>query len=128
MGNRFLIILGVLFLSLPVFSDQNLKSMKGWDLYSWKDKTSKIHYALLPGTNAQKITQQILNADVGGITELKTKLSTLASDEQISWNNSITIDWFQGGKPLKLSLPSKVERKNLATFCKKNHLTLSLSD
>jgi hypothetical protein len=65
-----------------------LKSMKGWELYSWQ-KPEGWYYALVVGTNRIKTFEEISANDVTvlGLEVLKAKLSQLVAGEEIYWSN-----------------------------------------
>lgn len=88
---NLLVLLALSFQSPPV------KSMKGWELYSWFDMScsAKPHlhsapnrdsvcFALLPGTNRLKTTDEIRRAAIP-LAELEKKIATLAKGDEVFW-------------------------------------------
>jgi hypothetical protein len=64
--------------------------MKGASLYSWKDDSGYHWYALMPGTNRTKTTQELLQNKVPeGF--LKMHLPNLPAGTEISWNNLVNL-------------------------------------
>lgn len=120
------ILLGLVLSANPAFSSEKLKSMKGWDLFSWKDQNSQMHYTLVRGTNYQKSAREILSAEGGDLSALKVKLGKLAPREEILWNHFSGIDWMRGGDVLKMALPPTQTTKSLIAFCKKNGLKIQI--
>lgn len=83
-----------------VISKEHL--MKGADLYSWKDYQGYYWYALLPGTNAQKDTKQLIeNKLTEG--ELKQTLGTLPAETDVFWNS---LSALKDKNSLEFSYPS----------------------
>lgn len=73
------------------------RSMKGWELYSWFDRTcsarpslgsapntDSVCFALLPGTNREKTSEEIQKARVG-IAGLEQRIAGLAAGEEVFW-------------------------------------------
>jgi hypothetical protein len=61
---------------------------KGVELYSWVDPdTRNWRFALLPGTNRDKTSSEILTAPdrAQSVGELRTRISSYAQGEQIFW-------------------------------------------
>ncbi len=65
--------------------------MKGADLYSWRDHSGYLWYALLPGTNRTKSTKELIESKVSP-GYLKQELKTLPSKTEIAWNNLVSVD------------------------------------
>jgi hypothetical protein len=120
----FALFVGFIVLSSSTFAAENLKSMKGWDLYSWRVGKA-VHYALLEGTNRLKTADEILKADLGNVEAVKAKLSELAAGEQIVWNNQVGIENASGGPSIKLSLPAHKIKKDLFDLCREHQLKLT---
>src|SRR3954467_4692446 len=63
---------------------------KGVELYSWLEPmTNTWRYALLSGTNRQKLPAQITASEkaVNGVALLKVQLAQLAIGENVIWSN-----------------------------------------
>lgn len=80
--------------------------MKGADLYSWID-LGQTWYALLPGTNRLKHSDELLKAKVTS-AELMKKLDRVPKETYVTWNNSVGLE---NAASLKLALPPKQELK-----------------
>ena len=65
--------------------------MKGADLYSWRDHSGYVWYALLPGTNRNKSAKEITESKVSP-GYLKQELKNLPSKTQIAWNNLVAVE------------------------------------
>ncbi|WP_413290686.1 hypothetical protein [Bdellovibrio sp. HCB337] len=86
--------------------------MKGAELYSWKDHSGYYWYALLPGTNANKETKQLLENKLSE-GNLKMHLANLPADTYVSWNSVMNI---KDKEKLEFSYPSaKVSEEIKAT-------------
>ena len=77
---------GVNALPDPAPPQNDLHSMKGWELYSWKSRNSWV-FRLTVGTNRMKSEAEIFNPkeppdDIAG---LKKKLSALKKGEEVFW-------------------------------------------
>jgi hypothetical protein len=95
-------------ISFMVFTTVHASTwMKGADLYSWKESTGQVWYALLPGTNRTKHSEELLNAKITS-SELISKLKQMPKNTDVSWNNSVGFD---NTASLKLTLPSKSESR-----------------
>lgn len=64
-------------------------SMKGWELYSWSDKTcsDKVCFALVVGTNRIKSEAEIKRTPLS-LHLLEAKLAKLGKGEEVFWNAS----------------------------------------
>lgn len=72
------------------------QSMKGWELYSWRQDETWA-FALLPGTNRLKTQDEVKAASVVGAEALSLKVSSLANGEEIFW--------VQKGDPRAVAVP-----------------------
>ena len=73
--------------AIESIADASLTSMKGWELYSWRDANGW-YFALVEGTNRLKTFEEISAPGVAvlGWTALERKLSRLATGEEILWS------------------------------------------
>lgn len=101
----FLVTLTLIFTILTTAQASNW--MKGADLYSWKESTGQVWYALLPGTNRLKNSDELLKAKVTS-TQLLGQLKQVPTKTDIFWNNSVGLE---NTAALKLSLPKKTESR-----------------
>ncbi|HKQ99344.1 MAG TPA: hypothetical protein VJT09_01650 [Pyrinomonadaceae bacterium] len=62
------------------------RSMKGYELYSWKVR-GEWYFSLLVGTNRLKTYKEVTSPKVRlkGVTALKSKLAQLSEGEEVSW-------------------------------------------
>jgi hypothetical protein len=103
--------------------DANLY-MKGADLYSWKDQSGFQWYTLLPGTNRQKTTKELIENKMSfGL--LKESLSRLSAHTEIAWNNLAQVD---DKKNLEFSLPAKVDLSEIQAKSNQAKLKLNISE
>jgi hypothetical protein len=77
-------------------------SMKGWELYSWKDE-GNWNFALLPGTNRMKIDAEVRAARKAGWNEIEKSLEALPKGSEVSWNQ-LKVDG------LKLEQPKRKDK------------------
>lgn len=75
--------------------------MKGADLYSWRDHSGYVWYALLPGTNRTKSIKELTKSKASP-GYLKQEFKNLPSNTQITWNNIVTVE---DKSKLEFSLP-----------------------
>ena len=70
------------------------ESMKGYELYSWKDG-SQWRFSILVGTNREKTLDEIKSADVAisGVDELKSTLEQIPSGQYITWSTRETLSF-----------------------------------
>jgi hypothetical protein len=97
--------------------------MKGMELYSWRDSTTKEwRFSLLPGTNAKKANAHIIDAEtaIKTVAELKARLAALAIGEYLAWNFD--------ADPKVFVLPPKDVVQQITAFCKAKEIKLSLKD
>lgn len=80
----------LIFITLFSFQAFARSSMKGFDLYSWKDSKGIIHYALLDGTNMQKSAVSLKQNKLT-LVQLEKELKALEKDSHVWWNNKITV-------------------------------------
>ena len=96
--------------------DEDLKSMKGWELYSW-EKPDGWCYSLVMGTNRVKTFEEISTPamTLTDLAMLKNKLNQLAEKEQVVWTTS----FIPGTKYPPDLIVTEVE-----TYCKACNLDL----
>ena len=93
MKNIFMIFVLLFFTTILTGCGQNTTipleadSMKGYELYSWKNG-DEWNFSLLIGTNREKTIEEIQNAEttLKNISELNTTLEPLAPGQYISWS------------------------------------------
>jgi hypothetical protein len=103
-------------------------SLKGWELYSWNPHKNIWKYALMPGTNRIKTSNEILAADYGvlGREQLKLLLKRLPRGQEITWFDSTYAADFISDDRYKL--PSLLEQYDISEFCENNGLRLYFYD
>jgi hypothetical protein len=91
------------------------RSMKGWDLYSWKDDHGACAFALLSGTNGVKDAKQVRDAACD-LAHIKRSLAQLPRGEQVFW---VTPEWTKQCNPAVdfLFLPSQETIADIAAIC-----------
>ncbi len=96
-------------------SSQSLKSMKGWELYSWQ-QADNWDFSLVPGTNRIKTYEEITSEKSKiGLETLKHELGQLAKDEEIFWLiNQVS----------NMSLPPNEIVDKVKTYCTEYNLKL----
>lgn len=83
--------------------------LKGADIYSWRDHSGYLWYALLPGTNRTKSTKELTESRVSpGF--LKQELKNLPSKTQLAWNNLVGVE---DKSNLEFSLPDDKTLKDI---------------
>jgi hypothetical protein len=88
------------------------RSMKGWELYSWRDGHD-LRFALVVGTNRNKTADEIkraMNAD------LDKQLATLAKGEEVFWS-----------APAGFDLPDQATRQHVVELARRLGLTLTIA-
>ena len=86
-------------------------SMKGWELYSWRDG-SQLRYALVVGTNRNKTAVEIKQAVV---VDIDKQLATLAKGEEVFWS-----------APAGFELPDQATRQHVVDLAAKLQLKLTI--
>ena len=79
---------GLLAENATNLADVDQKSFKGWELYSWKNRTSSTwNFSLLRGTNRLKTETEIKSPEVTkDINSIKAQLQNLTPHEHVSWS------------------------------------------
>jgi hypothetical protein len=93
-------------------------SMKGWDLYTWRDE-GQWNFALLPGTNRLKFAAEVRAARTTEWNKLEKALLTLPKGSEIGWNQ-------QSVDGLRLEQPEIKNKttKQITSLTRKRGLTL----
>jgi hypothetical protein len=108
---------------------QDLSSMKGYELYSWRVK-GRWHYSVIPGTNRSKDYGEITGpqSERIGIAALKAALKKLPKGETVFWMSAAHpgIE-----KPIHknapiLELPSRQRIERIKDYCAKLGIKLTL--
>lgn len=73
--------------SATVLQSTEPLAFKGYELYSWKSE-GKLYFALLLGTNRNKVSSELIKDKIENLSDLKNKLATLSKGEQIFWTSS----------------------------------------
>ena len=87
-------------------------SMKGWELYSWRDGR-ELRFALVVGTNRIKTATEIKRSMV---VDLDKQLAALANGEQVFWS-----------APAGFELPDATTRQHVVELARQLHLTLTIA-
>lgn len=96
-------------------------SMKGYELYSWRDKRSgEWYFALLPGTNRLKTYDEITapQTQMKTVDRLQQELTKLPGGEHIEW-----ITWTDN----KLGMPPNEIVNQIQAMSRELGLDLSIS-
>lgn len=96
--------------------------MKGGDLYSWRDASGYVWYALLPGTNRNKTTKELTESKVSP-GYLKQELKNLPAETQLAWNN---LDRLEDKTNLEFSLPDDKTLKDILKSAKTANLQITV--
>jgi len=93
------------------------ESMKGYELYSWRDG-NQWKFSILVGTNREKSIEEIKSAEVvlSGVDALQSKLEEIPAGQYITWSSKET-----------LSLPSEDIIKQIEQTCNDQGLILSIA-
>ena len=97
--------------------------MKGWELYTWQEKPRGTHrggwrYALLAGTNREKVEAELKAASLQELSVLQDQLRELPSEAEVFWNPHAP----QGS--LKFDLPPVSEARKIRALCAQLKLRL----
>jgi hypothetical protein len=119
-----------LLVTITAQAQSSQKSMKGYELYSWKVK-SHWYYSLLQGTNRSKSYEEItapesVKRDTVG---LKSELQKLPKGEEVFWKSDAPSSARKSatGVTLNVKHPSRQRIKQIRTFCDKLGIKLRLS-
>lgn len=88
----------------PTPTRSTQKAGKGIELYSWKGEAGDWRFALLPGTNRVKYTNEV-TAKATDLEGIKSGLSHLAVGEEVFWTNRLDPGTGDEGSGLTFSLP-----------------------
>jgi hypothetical protein len=111
------LLFGVCQTSLAQSRETTLpKSMKGYELYSWKIR-GEWYFSLLVGTNRLKTRQEITSTKVRlkGVKALKKKLSQIPKGAQI---------FMPGASMRNMDLPPQEIMKVISSYCKERGIEL----
>lgn len=97
-------------------------SMKGWELYSWPNK-SDWNYSILMGTNRAKTYEEVISnkITVVGKDSLKILLDKFPSKEEIFWIGKRSGDGWEN-----LSLPDDNTLNEIKNYCTQKELELNV--
>lgn len=119
-----------LLISLTAHGQTPQKSMKGYELYSWKIK-GHWYYSLLPGTNRSKSYEAItapsmVRRDAAG---LKAELQKLPRGEEVFWMSDAPAGASKSaaGQLLNVKHPSRKRIKGIKAICDKLGIKLKLT-
>lgn len=96
--------------------------MKGAQLYTWKDFSGYVWYALLPGTNRTKNASE-LNENKTSPGYLKQELKNIPAKTQIVWNNLSTIEDKSG---LDFIIPDEMTVKDIVKSAEQSGLKVNI--
>lgn len=96
--------------------------LKGAELYSWKEYAGYHWFALLPGTNRQKTTKELIANRITRAV-LKQILQNLRPSTDVTWNNLARIDDRQ---KLDFSVPNEAARSEIIEAAKKAQVGLKV--
>lgn len=94
------------------------ESMKGYELYSWRDGT-QWNFSLLAGTNREKSLSEIKSADITlpGIGALRTTLEKIPAGQYVTW-----------AAKESLSFPPNEIIQQVEQICEDRGLILSIAE
>ena len=120
----------VLLISLTAHGQAPQRSMKGYELYSWKIK-GHWYYSLLPGTNRLKRYEEITASSVvrRDAAGLKAELQKLPKGEEVFWMSDAPAGASRSttGQSLNVKHPSRKRIKGIKAICEKLGITLKLT-
>lgn len=119
----------VLLINFAAYGQNSERSMKGYELYSWKVK-GRWHYSIHAGTNRAKSYDEITSsgAERIGIEAIKVELKKIPKGEEVFWMSNAhpgVKKPMAKGSPV-LELPSRKRIKYIRAFCNKLGLKLKL--
>ena len=99
-------------------SATRLRSMKGYELYSWQ-VLGEWHFALVTGTNRMKTYDEIVSPEVSvrGLDSLQAELDQLPSGEQVFW---------LADRVSNVVLPPDEMMDEISTYCGQRGITLEI--
>ena len=121
----------------PSPADPLPRSMKEYELYSWKSGTTW-HYTLITGTNRLKTFDEITapeNVEEGewvkitaaGVPELKALLGRLPPGTQVFWHTGRRLDVRSSRSEPRLRRPPGRTVREVRSYCEELGLVLELS-
>ena len=106
--------------------DENVLSMKGYELYSWP-AGQDWNFALLMGTNRLKTMEEIKSPQqtLHGVEEIKTALRGLPANEQVFW---VGLGWLQQSQMASgsIAIPPAPIRDAIADLCSQLGIKLTV--
>ena len=108
-------------------------SMKGWELYSWREDVEgckKWNYALVPGTNRLKSYNEVTSdtvLKVSGEQQLKLLLNKFPSNEHILWVGEKWLSNVWGQSNINygnLKLPASAVMDEIKRHCVQDRITV----
>ena len=125
--NKIIACVAVLLVSITVQGQTSDKSIKGYELYSWKIK-GHWYYSLVSGTNRLKTYEEItapdrVKRDSAG---LKSELKKLSRGEEVLWRSDAPASARKSaaGQSLNVKHPSRKRIKYIRDIC--NNLGIKL--
>lgn len=123
----------------PVSLPQSLpRSMKGYELYSWKSGRAW-RFTLITGTNRLKtlteITlpesevedQWVVKVTVEGLPALEAVLDRLPAGEHVSWQGARGLSPGDPAPQVRLALPPRSTIREVQAFCAERGIELAVS-
>lgn len=108
--------------------DQNMLSMKGYELYSWP-AGQDWDFALMVGTNRVKTLEEIKSPEqtLHGVEAIKAALRGLPADEQIFWQGQ---GWLQQSQITAgdIAIPPASIRDDIVSLCAQLRIKLTLDE
>ena len=108
--------------------DQNVLSMKGYELYSWP-AGQDWDFALMIGTNRLKSLEEIKSPDhtLHGVEAAKSALRGLPTGEQVFWEGE---GWLQQSQMAagSVAIPPSPIREEIADLCSQLGIRLTVNE
>jgi len=109
-----------------IADDQNVSSMKGYELYSWP-AGQDWDFALMIGTNHLKTLDEIQSPaqTLHGVEAIKTALRGLPANEQVFWAGQ---GWLQQSQMPSgsIAIPPAPIRDEIMSFCSRLGIRLTV--
>ena len=106
--------------------DENVLSMKGYELYSWS-AGQDWNFALMIGTNRLKTLEEIKSPEetLHGVEAIKTALRELAANEQVFW---VGQGWLQQSQMASgsIAIPPAPIRDEITGLCSQLGIRLTV--
>ncbi|MEK6322419.1 MAG: hypothetical protein AABN33_12130 [Acidobacteriota bacterium] len=120
----------VLLIGLTGYGQDPQRSMKGYELYSWKVK-GRWHYSILAGTNRAKTYDEITSrsAERIGIEALEAELKKILRGEEVFWMGDAPAGAKRGlaDQATSLKHPSRKRIERVRAICDKLGIKLKLA-